>query len=308
MVTAAELKRRWSEPDRLRQVRDVRSWLTGQRARPDGLDAVDGRADLRGIPLTATPATIGDKDDPSGGVAWDSLDLSGAQLDQLRVFAGRITDCIFDSASLTALKLWGTDVTDSSFRRADLRSSALGTGEWNGARNTWRRVAFDRANLRETTFTAAILDRCSFEKTSKGLQLVDCEISDCAFRGELRTLSIDGRGHRFPVDPADISADFSDATVREFSIQGYRLDRVRLPAQDDVVVLHHYPAALRAAADWLTPSDATEAERRHAGVFDYTLRAPGAEDSDYCFDLNGFDDAETTAVVGRALKQSRGRR
>ena len=107
MVTAAELKRRWSEPDRLRQVRDVRSWLTGQRARPDGLDAVDGRADLRGIPLTATPATIGDKDDPSGGVAWDSLDLSGAQLDQLRVFGGRITDCVFDSAQHDRLEALG---------------------------------------------------------------------------------------------------------------------------------------------------------------------------------------------------------
>ena len=306
MVTAAELKRRWTEPDRLRLVRETRDWLTGHGPKPDGLGEHNGRTDLRGIPLFATPAMIGDRDNPAGGITWDSLDLSGAQLDQLRVFAGHLTNCCFDNASLLSTRLWGSTITDCTFQRADLHSSALGTGEWHGHRNTWQRVAFDRANLREVTFTAAVLDDCTFEKTSKQLMFVDCEIHDCTFTGQLSTLAIDGRGHRYPVDPSAISANFRNASVREFSIMGYRLDRVHLPRQEDIVVLHRYPTVLRSAAAWLKRPDATEAERRWSGMFDYTLGAPGAEDSDYCFDLNGYGDPELIAVAGRALAHAHG--
>ena len=117
MITATELRRRWSEPDRLRLVRDIRTWLTGCGPQPNSLDEHNGRIDLRGIPLTATPVTIGDKDDPAAGVIWNSLDLSGAQLDQLRVFAGHISNCIFDNASLLGTRMWGSEVTDCAFRR-----------------------------------------------------------------------------------------------------------------------------------------------------------------------------------------------
>ena len=304
MITATELRRRWSEPDRLRLVRDIRTWLTGCGPQPNSLDEHNGRIDLRGIPLTATPVTVGDKDDPAAGVIWNSLDLSGAQLDQLRVFAGHISNCIFDNASLLGTRMWGSEVTDCAFRRADLRSSALGTGEWQQRRNTWQRVTFDRANLREVTFTAAILNHCTFEKTSNQLMFVDCEILDCVFRGQLGTLAIDGRGHRYPIDPSAISADFGDAVVREFYIQGYRLDQVRLPKQEDIVVLHHYPSVLRAAAEWLKRPDATESELRWSGAFDYFLKAPGAENSDYCFDLNGYGDPELITAVSRAIEHA----
>lgn len=300
MATAVDLKRRWSDPDRLGLLREIRTWLVDGGPRP-AVDDHDGRADLRGIPLFATPVTIGDKDDPTAGTTWDSLDLSGAQLDQLRLFATTITNCVFDDANLTGLRAWGTTITDSSFRRADLRSSALGTGAWHGLRNVWRNVVFDRANLRQATFNAAVLDNCTFDTTSKQLMLVDCEIDHCVFRGKLSTLAIDGRGHRYPVDPAAISADFSNATVHEFYIQGYHLDRVQLPPQPDLMVVHRYPAALRQAAAWLKRPDATEAERRWSGAFDYALGAPGSEDSDYCFDLNGYGDPELIEAVHQAL-------
>ena len=149
----------------------------------------------------------------------------------------------------------------------------------------------------DATFTAAILNHCTFEKTSNQLMFVDCEILDCVFRGQLGTLAIDGRGHRYPIDPSAISADFGDAVVREFYIQGYRLDQVRLPKQEDIVVLHHYPSVLRAAAEWLKRPDATESELRWSGAFDYFLNAPGAENSDYCFDLNGYGDPELITAV-----------
>ena len=306
-MSASELKHRWSEPDRLRLVRDIRTWLTGQGPQPDGLEKHQGRTDLRGIPLTATPATIGDKDNPAAGITWDSLDLTGSQLEQLRFFAGTITNCVFDTANLNGLRLWGTRVTDSTFRRTDLRNSALGTGEWHGLRNTWQHVTFDRANLREVSFIAATLNHCTFEKTTKGLQLIDCEIFDCVFTGELGTLGIAGRGHRFPVDPSSISADFRQATLGEFYIEGYHTGNVSLPQQDDLVVVHDYPSAFRTAAAWLRRPDATEIEQRTAGIFDYRLKAPGGEDTDYVTALNGYGDPEIVAAVTQALGIVRGR-
>ena len=301
MVTAVDLKHRWSEPDRLRLVREVRTWLTGHGPQPAGLEEHNGRTDLRGIPLFATPVSVGDKDDPAAGATWNSLDLSGAQLEHLRFFAGCISNCVFDNASLFGMRLWGTEITDSSFRRADLRSSALGTGEWHGHRDTWRRVDFSRANLREVTFTAAILDRCTFEKTSKGLRFIDSEIHNCTFRGQLSELVIAGRGHQYPVDPSAISADFRNADLRDFSITGYHVDKVLFPPQDDLVVVHHYPQVFREAAAWLRRPSATEAESRTAGIFDYALKAPGGEDTDYVSALNGYGNPVTAAVVGRAL-------
>ena len=41
------------------------------------------------------------KTNPAAGITWDSLDLSGAQLDHLRVFTGHFTNCCFDLSWLT---------------------------------------------------------------------------------------------------------------------------------------------------------------------------------------------------------------
>ena len=305
-MSASDLKRRWSEPDRLRLVRDIRTWLTGQGPQPDGLEKHQGRTDLRGIPLTATPATIGDKDNPAAGITWDSLDLTGSQLEQLRFFAGTITNCVFDTANLNGLRLWGTRVTDSTFRRTDLRNSALGTGEWHGLRNTWQHVTLDRANLRDTTFTAAILNHCTFEKTSKLLQLPDCELEGCVFTGELNTLLIDGRGHRYPVDPSSFSADFTRAVFTDSSILGYRLDKVRLPEQQGLLVIHQWPTTLRAAVTWLRRDEATEPEQRLAKIYERMLTSPGenAANSDYCYDAKGYGDPALTEAAFRAIQHT----
>ncbi len=300
MTSAAGLRRRWEGPDPVRLVRAVRTWLFGQGPRPDGLGEVDGRVDLRGIPLTATPGTLGDPDDPGGGVTWESLDLSGAQLEQLRFFGGRISGCLFEGTSLTGLRLWGTTVEDSSFRRARLRSGALGTGAWRGLRVVWRRVAFDRADLRESVFLGCVLEGCTFEQTSRLLQITDSEVDDCTFVGRLTSLLVSGEGHRVPVSPRAFSADFSRAVFRDSKIEGYSLDRVRLPEQDDLVVVRHYPSVMKTAAAYLEAADPSPAGRSAAGVLHHWFTAPGSADSDVCFDLGGFGDP----AVGEAVRQA----
>lgn len=307
MTSAASLRRRWDDAGVARLVTATRTWLLGQGPRPEGLGTVDGRVDLRGIPLTASPATLGDPADPGAGVRWEGLNLSGAQLQKLRFFGGHVSACVFDGASLTGLKLWGTTVEDSSFGRADLRSRALGTGDWKGLRNVWRRVAFDRANLRGSVFLGCVLEACTFEQTSKLLQITDAEVRDCTFVGPLTSLLISGQGHRLPVSPRAFSADFSRAVLRDSKIEGYSLDQVRLPEQDDLLVVRHYPTVMKVAASYLEVADDSPAGRSAAGILTSWFTAPGREDSDLCFDLGGFGDPAVGDAVRKAVAYAQGR-
>lgn len=302
MATAAELKQRWYESDGLRLTRAVRDWLLGHGSRPDGLADVDDRVDLRGVPLAASPFTLGDNDNPSAGVEWQSLDLRRAQIDGARFFGSRLENCLFDSASLLDWRLWGTEVADCSFRRADLRShGGLGTGEWQGRRNVWRRVAFDGANLTESSFTGCVLIDCTFDKPSRRMAITDSEVIDCVFRGETDTLLVDGRGHRYPVSPRAFSADFSQAIFTDSSITGYALDRTRLPDQKDLFVVRHYPAVYRRAYTWLR-EQTDEAAQLALELIEQDLKAPGADDSDACFDLRGIGDPDVELAMRRALE------
>lgn len=298
MTTAADLKRRWYEPENAGLRMAVLGWLREGGRRPAGLREIDGRVDLRGIPLTASPVTFGDKDDPGSGVRWEGLDLRLAQVDGLRFFAARIENCLFESASVMDLRPWGSEVVECSFRRAKVYG-ALGTGEWLGLRNVWRRVAFEGAKLSECAFTGCALHECSFEKNGRRLVLEDCEVVDCAFRGDFESLIITGRGHRSPVDDGAFSADFSQATFTDSHIVGYSLDRTRLPDQHDLIVIRGSQPVLVGAVQWLAEHATSEAEDTARSILERWTNPSGSDQTDLCFDLRGVDPA-----IGEAVRRS----
>jgi uncharacterized protein YjbI with pentapeptide repeats len=55
------------------------------------------------------------------GVTWRSLDLSGANLEHLRVKDARVEDCRLDQAGCLGLRIWRSAIADSTFIKADLR-------------------------------------------------------------------------------------------------------------------------------------------------------------------------------------------
>lgn len=299
MATAAELKRRWYEPENGRLRIAVLGWLRDGGPKPAELGEIDGRVDLRGIPLTASPVTFGDQHDPSAGVAWKSLDLRRAQVDGLRFFAARIENCLFDSASLMDLRLWGSEVVDCSFRRANVYG-ALGTGEWLGRRNIWRRVDFASASLKEQSFSGCVLDECNFEKNGRRLVLEGCEVIDCTFRGEFDALLISASERGSSVDlPLTFRADFTHATFNDSSIRGYRLDRTRLPEQDDLIVVRNYPPLVDRAVGWLGDHASGEAENVALDILEMWNEPRGLDGTDLCFDLRGVEPA-----IGDAIRRS----
>jgi len=304
VTTASELRDRWYQPDGLKAVLAVRSWLAGRGPRPDGLGEVKGRVDLRSFPLTGSTIAFGDPDDPDAGVVWHSLDLSNARGDALRLFGARIDNCVFDGASLVDLRLWGGEVTDCSFRRADLQTSILGAGDWHGSRTTWRRVTFDRAKLRRSVFKGCVLDGCTFERPGKLLQIIDCEVNGCTFRGDLDSAIISGRGYAYPVTPSAFSADFSQAVFHDSHIDGYLLDNVTFPDQANLVLVRRYPSVFRKAAVWLAQQAATEPDPSAVRFLQSWTKAAGSEESDLCFDLDAGDPV--LEAVRRALDHVQG--
>lgn len=300
MATIAELRQRWYDRDGVRLTRAVQSWLSGVGQRPFGVSEVDGRVDLRGISLAGTPLVIGNKDDPSAGVHWQSLDLRRAQIIEARFFGALIEDCLFDNATLLGPRLWGTQVINCSFRRTDLRAGSLGT-DWHGRRTEWRGVSFDRTKMIDAAFVGCVLAECTFDHAFRRIRIEDCDVVDCVFRGPTNGLIIDCRSHRYPVSPHAFSADFSQATFNGSHIVGYRLDQVQLPEQDDLLVVRNYPSIYRRALAWLSDqidNGASDA-RWH---LEYALKAPGTEESDACFDLHGFHDPELERALRRAIE------
>lgn len=222
-----------------------------------GLALKDGRVDLRGL-LAPEPSVARTFRTPGADVAvlegttevrgavWKALDLSGSRLNGVRFFDCIIENCVFDGCSCKDWRLWSTKVSDSTFRSADLRESALG-GVQDSRRNTFRKIDFTGTDLRQTAYVSAEFVECSFKNAR--LDKVDFHgstFADCRFEGELHEVLFYRTGFRGDAFPPNemIGVDFSCAELRWVEFRGLNLESVRFPQDDNHIILDDYPAAL----------------------------------------------------------------
>lgn len=304
MASAHELRRRWFEPGAPALGRAVGRWLTGQGERPDGLAEVAGRTDLRGLPLAVLPTTVGTGEGDGARVVWESLDLRGADVAELRFFGARLADCLFDRANCTGWRVWGTTVEDCSFVRADLRSRGLGGGgPWQGRTTEWRRVDFSRARLAESAFTGCALHQCTFQDPGPRLVIEDCAVTEIVVRGEVRSLIVTGvREEAHPTSASrPFTGDLSAAVLRDSHVIGYALHDVAVPRQDDVRLIQDLPTVLPGLLAALRTQNPDGA--RTASVWEGWLRHPGRPGTDLLLDLG--QDPAVVAAVDAALHSRR---
>lgn len=130
-------------------------------------ETVEGRLDLRGLKAGRD------------GMQFRFITLSGADFrlarGRLLFFESEVSDCLFDSASLTGQPRFDRSVVRCSFRRASLTGLAIGTQvtecDFTGA--DLRRVR----SLPNTRF-----ERCLFEETDlSGAEFSDTTFTDCTF-------------------------------------------------------------------------------------------------------------------------------
>jgi uncharacterized protein YjbI with pentapeptide repeats len=180
------------------------------------------------------------------GGKWRNLDFTGGKLNELRLMDCEIENCIFDGCELKGARIWASTFRDSSFRGADLSGSVLG-GVKEGVRNVFAGVDFSDSNLTGTIYQAAAFERCLF----RGAKLVKIDFqtttfTDCRFEGELDDVLFYYRGFggdKYPPNEM-VNVDFSKARLRHVGFRGLTLDRVRLPHDDDHIVLRDFARTL----------------------------------------------------------------
>jgi uncharacterized protein YjbI with pentapeptide repeats len=218
------------------------AWLAGVGPRPSALQKHQGRDDLRGIRLDE-PTFV--KSIPTGtgstmevmkgflrvkGANWSSLDLTGAHLGNLRFFDSTVDDCVFDGADCNDWRLWNSRISNSSFVGANLRDAALGTW-WEGKRDVWSAVDFDRADLRGVLVSGALISGCTLRDVKlNSARFKQATIEDSVISGNLDGVMFDGRDlYREPAGSYLRNVDFSEALFANVEFRGYPFEAVTLP-------------------------------------------------------------------------------
>ena len=288
--SARRLRARWEAPQQQELAALVLERLVFGGSFDDlGLGRVDGRVDLRGyqappprrlrefqlrgLAITELAGLV-----KVAGVTWRSLDLSGANLEHLRVQDERIEDCRLDRAACLDLRIWRSAIADSTLIKADLRHTGL--GPWSEGRgNVYSKVDFSGADFCGCATPAAVYQDCDFSQAR--LDKVDFKSSSlirCRFAGVLREVVFDGRmlstGKPDPNPMEDV--DLTGTTLQLVEFRGIDVGRLHLRDAPGLHVIDNYPCVLDHAINALSGrTDLLARGLRAQLVSDRRMLAPG---------------------------------
>lgn len=275
---AAELADRWRGPDGLRIAAEVLARLTRGLSLEDlPLGRHEERIDLRALlrpDVSRTMVTTHGRLDAERieaildvqRVTWEGLDLSDASLESARFMDARIVDCRLERAICRDWRLWRTDVTRTSFGKADMRGSVLGA--WYEGRGVhYRDVDFSEADLRDSVFDSACLEDVDFSHAR--LDRVNFEASDlvrCRFAGLLNEVTFYGAEMGFPNPaPRFENVDLSHAQLRWVEFRRVDPGRAQLPHDSEHVIVENVVCVLDRALAALAGNE-SDAARGLRGV------------------------------------------
>ncbi|GAA1639845.1 pentapeptide repeat-containing protein [Catellatospora bangladeshensis] len=309
------------------QTEVLRRLRMGERLDGLPLDRVDGRWDLRGLGAPEPRGVDADPAEPAGPQSGPitftfefatvaatlefqrarlcDLDLRGAHLPRLRLFGCVIDNSLFDGAYCVGLRMWATDVMDSSFLAAELGRSSVG-GWYANRANKLRNVDFRHADLSRlgcgvASFTDVDFSHAQLECTN----FWQASLIRCRFAGVLREVVFDGRvleperdlapNPMLDVDMAGVTA-FDDVDFR-----GVNFDRVTLPDHPALVVVrgvHRVEAGL-VRLDGRDDHAAQEARGRLQHLRKFMGQAGGADQA--LVDLRTLIDPEAALLLRMLL-------
>lgn len=274
----------WATAEGREQAEEVVACLVAGRPLAGlALGEVDGRADLRGLPVPLPKRlrrfeAAGWFAEELGelvvlrDVRLEGLDLRGAQLQSMRFFGSVIADCRLDGASCQDWRMWDTHVADSSFVSASLKDAAV--GPWHdGTRNSWRRVSFARADFRVASPTGTVFSECDFSDARLAkVRFQQCAMTGCRFAGKITGVIFDGRRLDGKPEPGPLEADFTGAFFEDVMFLGYDLSQVTLPDDPDLRLIRQDRCVMERAMALLGEDESLPA-RMLRGEFTNRLRS-----------------------------------
>jgi hypothetical protein len=271
-MTDRKLTARWqADEGRVLAEEVVARLLVGRPLRDLPLGEVDGRFDLRGLPMPQPRRLrryeldgwfIEELSDRLlfKGVRLAGLDLSGAMLDSSRFWDCSIEDSVFERARCQHWGLLRTEVVNCSFAGADLRQAAVGT--WSDGGNVYRGVSFVQADFRVGSCPAATFIDCDFSRAR--LEKVDFQSTSfvrCRFAGDLVEVMFYDHGFNTgkPAPNQMEDVDFTGAVLHDVEFRRLNLDKVTFPVSAGHLVLRHYRCVIERALTELAEERTREA-------------------------------------------------
>ena len=251
------------------------------------LPSTNGRVDLRGLSATQPKvvresATAGVHVTTLGNlielrsIHWKGIDFSDGRFKSLRFFNSTIENCSFERAVCQDWRMWGTAISRSSFRSADLRRSALG-GIDKCKRNSFHQIDFTYADLRQTAHSSADFVECVFRDAN--LTKVDFQGSvfvDCTFQGVLDQVLFYRqafRGEQFPANQMR-GVDFREAQFHFVEFRRLDMTDVRWPDDDQHILVNDYKRSLGRVLEGLDPCSSV-ASKKLAALLKSNLKWAG---------------------------------
>ena len=140
-----------------------------------------------------------------------------------------LEDCQLEGATCSGWRVWGCEIRDASFARADLRGAAIGPVV-RGRRNSYCRVKFTESDLRDTVHLSSDMGGCDFSNARlTGVLFKATVFEDCTFAGEVREVQFyrepDFFEGLFPPNRMK-GVDFSRATLGPIALKGLDLSEL----------------------------------------------------------------------------------
>jgi len=269
-----------------------RRLISGELFDAHELPRSNGLVDLRGFKVP-DPSVIGEYDTAKAnvkqlgnlvhirGAHWAGIDFSESRLNSLRFYGCKIENCIFDNADCQDWRIWRTNISKCSFRSTDLRRSALG-GVDAGERNSFQKIDFTKADLRQTAHQSADFVDCIFSDTN--LAKVDfwgTVFLNCIFEGRLDEVIFHRyafRGEMYPPNEMK-GVDFRRARFRFVEFRGLDMTDVKWPEDNDCIVIGNYTETLKQVLQSLK-AKADVRSRKLAAIIESDLKWAGPKQTE----------------------------
>jgi uncharacterized protein YjbI with pentapeptide repeats len=317
-----ELQGRWT-PERAAEAKEaLENWKKPKRLEEVAFGTHDGRLDLRGLPILTNIGGVNETRAQAAGVdreytfvtldeppefhsvKWDSIDLSFAEIDHLRILLSEVNNCLFVDATVRDWRNWGTRYLNCDFARADLRKSAIGGANYQRKDMEYVNCHWQEGKLKDASLSGAAYRDCVFEHvTLADQQIKEFAFIQCTFSGTLKDITFDGRirdtQSPWPVRPdAAVDCDFSACTFDGVRFLGIDTRTLRLPSTGQPVP--HISEVARRALMWAEEADLEPNERSYLRMYWRGFVTQLPDDADGWIDFDFLEGRARDLVIASA--------
>lgn len=290
-LSNAEKRARWQIPEGVALAAEVLERLKAGRSLSDlPLGMHKGRVDLRGI---SVPEVTKEELPPFRNWAlhqlkgylqfrnahFENLDFSYSRLEHVQFSHSQIIGCRFDRADCQNWGIRASNIVSTAFIGAKLNDAVLGPW-YQGRGNVYDAVDFSQADMRGVLSSTATYVDCDFLNAK--LDKIDFQSSSfirCRFAGVVReVIFYDNAFDPKKPDPNPMEdVDFSKATLRWVEFRRLNLDRVRLPRDENHLVVNNYRCVLDKAIALAAGMEDTRYRRSIDAILRHRLKWIGPQ-------------------------------